>query len=76
MQSIKAYLDFLRLMLTAVFGIFFIVFWDVMKNESLIKTMSGDAKLSVISIIIAVVILMGVIIIYYFKSMAELKKEP
>jgi uncharacterized protein HemY len=62
--------------LSAVLGFFLIVFWGSMQNESLIKTMSKDAKFSVLSVIIIVVVLMVVIIHDYFKFMAKLEKEP
>lgn len=73
---IKAYLHLLRLIFSAVLGFFLIIWWGLMQNESLIKTMSKEVKVSVISIVIIFVVLMAAIFNKYFKLMAKLEKEP
>jgi cytosine/uracil/thiamine/allantoin permease len=73
---IKAYLDLLKLTLSAVLGFFLIVFWGVMQNESLIETMSIKAKMIVRSVIIIAVVLIMVIFREYYKSMDKLEEEP
>jgi len=75
-DSIKAYLDFLKLVLTALTGLLFVIFWDFMQNESLPKNMPTGILAYVKFIVIIDVVLSLAIIYEYRRNMYLLEKEP
>ncbi len=72
---IKARLDLLKLVLSAILGFLLIGFWNVTQNESLIKNISKDAKISAIFMVIVAGVLIVAIFSEYYKYMNELENE-
>ncbi len=72
---IKAYLDYIKLALTALIGLLFVIFWGIIQNEFMIKNIS---ELNKAIIVIVIIFLVGLIIFFnakYFQIMNKLEKD-
>lgn len=74
-DSIKAWLDFLKLALTALLGLLFVIFWGLIQNDSIVKNMSRCNRVILIFIIIFAVGLIIAIINEYKRNMKNLEME-